>query len=69
MMYNVYTRNWWKNNSGGKWPNGLEPNAGGRRHYLAWGIHTESEARQIAQEYNRTHEPGRLSRKAEFEES
>ena len=68
-MYNVYTRNWWKNNPNGRWPNGLEPNPGGRRYYLARGIHTESEAQQIAREYNRTHEPGRLSRKAEYEES
>ena len=66
-MYNVYTRSWWKENP--SWPNGLEPNSGGRRHYLAKGIGTEEEARSIAQEYNRTHTPGRLSRKAEFERS
>jgi len=66
-MYNVYTRNWWKKNA--SWPNGLEPNAGARRHYIVRGIETESEARSIAQEYNRTHNPGRLSRKAEFERS
>jgi len=64
-MYNVYTRNWWKPNP--KWPNGLEPNAGGRRYYVAKGVATESEARSIAQEYNRNHNPGKLSRKAEFE--
>ena len=64
-MYNVYTRNWWKLNP--NWPNGLEPNSGGRRYYVAKGIGTEEEARSIAQEYNRNHTPGKLSRKAEFE--
>ena len=66
-MYDVYTRNWWKHNP--RWPNGLEPNPGGRRYYVAKGIETESEARAIAQEYNRTHNPGRLSRKAEYQQT
>jgi len=63
MAYKVFVCNWWKNNR--SWPNGLEPNAGARKHTIAT-TNTEEEAREIAQEYNRTHEPGRLSRKAEY---
>jgi len=55
MAYKVFVCNWWKNNR--SWPNG--------QHTIAT-TNTEEEAREIAQEYNRTHEPGRLSRKAEY---
>lgn len=61
--WNVFVRNWWKKNA--TWPNGLEPEAGKRR-YIARGV-TLEEARRLAQEYNATHRPGRLSRKAEIE--
>lgn len=64
MLYNVFVRNWWRENP--KWPGGLEPHAG-RRYYLARGV-TRKEAYDMCQEYNRTHNPGRYSRKAEFEE-
>lgn len=64
-MYRVFIRNWWKENP--SWPNGLEPESNADREELA-EVETEEEAREIAQEYNRTHKPGRLSRKAEFEE-
>jgi hypothetical protein len=62
--YSVFVRNWWRENP--SWPNGLEPYPG-RKHYLAKGLGTEEEARNVAQAYNRAHNPGRLSRKAEFE--
>lgn len=65
MSFAVFTRAWWKENPA--WPNGLEPHAGPRR-YLATGIVTEETARRMCREYNETHDPGRLSVKAEYEE-
>lgn len=62
--YYVFTRTWWRENP--RWPNGLEPHAG-RRYTIARGC-TYEEAQQIAQEWNATHKPGRLSRKAEFDQ-
>lgn len=63
-LYNVFTRTWWQRNPA--WPRGLEPHMG-RKRYLRKGV-TWTEARAIAQEYNQTHKPGRLSRKAEIEQ-
>ena len=62
-MYHVFTRTWWIDNPA--WPNGLEPHMG-RKTTLA---RTEdfAEAREIADQYNTTHDPGRLSRKAEIQ--
>jgi len=65
-MYKVFTRTWWKNNP--QWPNGLEPCAG-RKTTIAKGIQTEQEARAICKRYNDNHNPGRLSRKAEYTET
>ena len=65
MSYRVFTRTWWRNNPA--WPNGLEPSPG-RKTTLVSRVETEDEARRICQEHNRTHNPGRLSLKAEFEE-
>ena len=67
MSYSVFIRNWWKENP--SWPDGLEPDGTATKHYLERDISTEEEARAIAKEYNATHEPGRLSRKAEFTEN
>ena len=64
MSYQVFVRNWWKENP--DWPNGLEP-CPGRKHKLA-KVKTEPEARAMCREYNSTHHPGRFSRKAEYEE-
>jgi hypothetical protein len=61
--YNVFSRTWWRNNPA--WPDGLEPSPGKRR-YMARGVSHER-ARQLCDQYNQTHKPGRLSRKAEFE--
>lgn len=62
-LYNVFHRTWWKSNP--KWPKGLEPNLG-KRTYIARKVSWEV-ARAIASEYNTTHKPGKLSRKAELE--
>lgn len=66
-MYKVFVRNWWKPNP--SWPNGLEPDTRARKHTLATNIATEAEAQAIAREYNQTHDAGRLSRKAEYDET
>lgn len=64
-MYKVFVRNWWKRNP--EWPNGLEPNLGARKTTIRKTIDTEKEAREICRRYNETHDPGPLSRKAEYE--
>ncbi len=61
--YNVFARTWWRINPA--WPGGREPGAGKRR-YIARHV-TYTDARAIAKQYNDTHSPGRLSKKAEFE--
>ena len=65
-MYRVFVRSWWKNNPA--WPNGLEPNSRARKTMIA-RVKTEGEARSICQVYNANHKPGRLSRKAEYQET
>ena len=62
--YKVFVRNWWKVNK--DWPNGLEPDPTARKKVIARGL-TEDEAREYCQQYNRNNNPGRLSRKAEFD--
>ena len=65
--YYVFVRDWWKENP--SWPNGLEPDSGAEKTILRGGRGlTEEEAREMAQEWNKTHDPGRYSRKAEFDE-
>ena len=67
-MYRVFVRNWWKQaKPGSRFYPGLEP-APGRKTTIAKGIKSYEEARNIAQRYNATHNPGKFSRKAEFEE-
>lgn len=63
MGYNVFVRNWWVANK--DWPDGLEPGPGPKTHLKT--VDTIEEARKECQEYNDTHKPGKLSRKAEFE--
>jgi hypothetical protein len=67
MTYSVFVRNWWRENP--SWPNGLEPDPRARKYTLAKGIPTEEEAREMCREYQKTHKPGRLSRKAEYQEN
>jgi hypothetical protein len=66
MSYSVFVRTFWKENP--SWPDGLEPDGTAKKRYLARGLSTEDQARKLAKEYNTTHEPGRLSKKAEFTE-
>ena len=61
--FRVFVRTWWKANP--SWPNGREPSAS-RGRTLRRNL-TEEEARAICKRYNETHEPGFLSRKAEYE--
>ena len=67
MTYRVFVRNWWKRNP--DWPNGLEPNPRARKTTIAARVATEEEARAICKRWNETHDPGRLSRKAEYTEN
>ncbi len=62
-MYHVFHRTWWKVNPA--WPGGLEPHPGTK--YTIAFVDEELEARDLCQEYNETHEPGKLSDKAEYE--
>lgn len=64
MAYNVFTRTWWR-----KKPNSniLEPHLGHKR-YLAKNVETAAECVAMCRRYNDNTPPGRLSRKAEFEE-
>lgn len=64
-MYRCFTRTWWRNNP--SWPNGLEPCAG-RKRTIARNVQTEADAQAICRQYNESHKPGRLSKKAEYEE-
>jgi len=63
MPYQIFIRDWWIDNP--KFPNGLEPGPGPKEFVKI--VDTFQQARDYCQEYNSTHEPGRLSRKAEFE--
>jgi hypothetical protein len=58
--YNVFVRNWWTKTATGRKP------GAGKKTYLRKHI-TLADARQICSQYNLTHDPGFLSRKAEFE--
>ena len=63
MSYRTFIRDWWINNP--EWPDGLEPGPG-RKAYRS-RHETQESARADCREYNRTHKPGRLSRKMEYE--
>lgn len=63
--FNCFVRNWWTANPA--YPGGLEPCAGPKT-YIRKHV-TEDDARAICKQYNATHRPGRLSRRAEFEEA
>ena len=68
MSFEIRVRNWWTKNP--DWPDGREPCA--TPWHKAWKlgtVKTEKEAQDICQEYNRTHKPGPLSRKAEYSET
>lgn len=64
--YRCFTRTWWTENP--LWPNGLEPCAGKKSYHRHPKNCTMEEARAYCRKFNETHDPGRLSYKAEFEE-
>lgn len=64
-MYRVFTRTWYKRNP--QWPGGLEPHPG--RKYILQYFTTRDQAYEYAAEWNKENEPGKLSRKAEFEKA
>ncbi len=64
MSYRIFTRTWWKENS--DWPDGLEPAPG--RKYCIGTAQNRADAIELCDQYNSSHDPGRLSKKAEFEE-
>ena len=73
MTYTVFARNWWRYapevvNSLDPSLSGLEPDPGARKIKLAV-FDTEAQARTFAMDWNATHKPGRLSRKAEYTET
>jgi hypothetical protein len=64
-VYRTFIRNWWRENP--SWPQGLEPDPTAHKTWRdRYG--SEEEAIEACQEYNRTHKPGRLSRKMEYTE-
>ena len=64
-MYECYIRNWWKEETDRHGRKKLVPHPHARKTLLAWA-RTEEEALKICEDYNSTHNPGKLSRKAEF---
>jgi hypothetical protein len=60
VSYRAFHRTWWRMEGGKRVP------GAGRR--TALGRHlTEDEARRVCQQWNAEHNPGKLSRKAEYE--
>ena len=59
MTYHVFHRTCWRPALGGRRP------GAGRKTTIA-RVHSEAEARALCQHYNATHDPGPLSRKAEY---
>lgn len=70
-MFTIFVRNWYKYetdhnyHSYGKPKKRLVPNPRARRTIIAYRD-TEEQAREYCQDYNNTHKPGPLSRKAEY---
>lgn len=65
--YRCFTRIWWRCNPA--WPDGREPGAGTRSYRSHPDRLSYSEAQAYCRRWNETHDPGPLSRKAEFEEA
>lgn len=66
-LFDVFIRDWWRYEETKYNGKKIVPGPG-EKEYIAHGL-TRQEARELCQEYNESHEPGELSRKAEFEES
>lgn len=58
--FEVFVRDWWRIERGVR-----VPNPGAEREILDTGLSLD-EARELCREWNDSHEPGELSRKAEF---
>lgn len=65
-LCDVFVRNWWRWETDRHGLRRRVPNPGARKRYLARGV-TESEALAMCKRYNESHNPGLLSRKAEFQ--
>lgn len=65
-MYKVFTRTFWKVNKTGGWPDNLEPHLG--RKTTITTVATIDAARDVCRVWNANNKPGKLGRKAEFEE-
>lgn len=63
-MYKVFIRNWWRVERG-QFETRLVPDPGARKTTLGYAS-TETEAREMCRDYNDSHKPGKLSRKAEY---
>jgi len=60
-MYKVFIRNWWQYDRNGN----IVPDSSARKYTLDY-VSSEEQARKLCAEYNTTHKPGKLSRKAEY---
>lgn len=60
--FTVFTRTFWKKND--NWPGGREPHLG--RKTVIGHATSREKAVEMCEDYNNTHSPGFLSRKAEF---
>jgi len=61
--FEVFHRNWWKRDPLHK---GVKIPGPGRKTHICYA-NSEAEARAVCKRWNSSHEPGVLSRKAEFE--
>jgi hypothetical protein len=66
--YDVFVRDWWRPAERGEpgWPYNKVPYPGAPKRYIAKGV-SYNEARVLCAEYAADHDPGPMSRKAEFE--
>jgi len=64
MAYHVFQRTWWKDNE--DYPDGLEPHCGDK--HTMQIVSTEEEARAICRIFNNSHDAGRYSNMAEYNE-
>jgi hypothetical protein len=60
-MYTVFVRDWWRMEKGTR-----VPYPGAPKTIIDDDVETREEALELCKEYNDTHDPGPLSRKAEF---
>ena len=65
-MYKVFVRNWWQYDP--EHPGELI-GCMGRKYTLRKRIKTEEEAQAFCDDWNKSHDPGPLSRMAEYEET